>query len=100
MADSGHRVGGRISGAVCLACGLLFGEAAIAQQIVNPTVLAPITRDTLPRGTVKATPPQTGEAPQRPAAPGAKTRNGVDWRNAVPVPSVHKHYDPVGDESK
>jgi hypothetical protein len=100
MANAGRRVWVTMAGAVCLACGFLFGEAAIAQQIVNPTVLAPISRDTLPRGTVKVTPPHTGEAPQKPAARGAKTRNGVDWRNAVPVPSVHRHYDPVGEESK
>ncbi|WP_363350923.1 hypothetical protein [Methylocystis echinoides] len=55
--------------AFCAACCLIWAQAASAQQVINPTVLAPSARRALPQGGVIVEPPITGRRLDRFARP-------------------------------
>jgi hypothetical protein len=37
---------------LCVACGVVYANVAVAQQVINPIVLAPAARAALPQGEV------------------------------------------------
>lgn len=77
-----------------LAC-LFAGDAARAQQAVNPTVLAPSSQGALPQGTMQ-TAPSNGRAGGQ--APVVRPHPDMNWQTAVPAHRRHRHYKPFRDD--
>lgn len=77
-----------------LAC-LCAGDAARAQQAINPTVLAPSSGNALPHGTM-----QTGPSNARAGGQPAMVRPHPDakWQTAIPAHRRHRHVKPFRDE--
>lgn len=74
---------------LCLACGVMCADAAVAQQVINPTALAPSARTALPQGGVTTIIPMRRSlrhAKQRLPQRAATLREGsalIDWPSAI-----------------
>jgi hypothetical protein len=79
---------------ICLACGLLWVQAASAQEsvpeVINPTVLAPPAADALPEGHVTTGDQNT----KRNGAQSMPPHANRAWHNAVPQHRSHRHVTP------
>lgn len=77
-----------------LAC-LCAGDAARAQQAINPTVLAPSSGNALPHGTMQ-TGPSNARAGSQPAI--VRPHPDAKWQTAIPAHRRHRHVKPFRDE--